>query len=636
MHTPQPFGDAQIYWQLGTPSCLTIQEPGKSFSLFIHLLSGAEGTIVSRNGEAGDWVYRLLIDAGNLVFEFKTDWCDEPLRLQIPVMRIGTDQPHGVLLRYSGPNLEMFVDGVLVDEEWPIGTPKADGPQTLVIDGVADQAALWPYALCNEQIETLSGGGDMVAQRELQIMGDELGTLQYWEPRDPNAFVGDCMPFYHDGIFHLFYLLDRRHHQSKWRYGAHQWAHASSTDLVNWEHHPLAIPITEEWEGSICTGSMFFWDGITYGFYATRTCDVSPAPLQCSVSTDGVHFEKSATLARLEPPYYPVSTRDPVVFYNEQDGLFHMLATTHLENLPVGARGGCLAHLVSSDLSNWKQTDPFIVPGYTDEPECADYFHWGDWYYLLFSNDGNARYRMSRYPMGPWHRREVDMFDGPQAIVMKTAEFTGNRRIGAAFVRRSDSVYAGKAIFREIIQHEDGTLGTAFVTEMIPEAGEPLKPLFVPLTSSASGHNRQIRICDEEGYGAAALHGLPKNIMIEMDICPAPGSSNYGVCVCSAYDGRQGHELRFDTNRRTVEWVTHGGAVPGAASRPAILHSVRQLDRPFHLTVIVKDDIVDMCIDGCRTLIARVQEFDGRSLLFNVQNADVTFDAVVVREILPI
>jgi hypothetical protein len=30
------------------------------------------------------------------------------------------------------------------------------------------------------------------------------------------AFAGDCIPFYHDGTFHLFYLFDRRHHGSKW------------------------------------------------------------------------------------------------------------------------------------------------------------------------------------------------------------------------------------------------------------------------------------------------------------------------------------------------------------------------------------------------------------------------------------
>ncbi len=39
-------------------------------------------------------------------------------------------------------------------------------------------------------------------------------TLQYFKPEGP-YFVGDCMPFYHDGTFRLFYLLDENHHAAR-------------------------------------------------------------------------------------------------------------------------------------------------------------------------------------------------------------------------------------------------------------------------------------------------------------------------------------------------------------------------------------------------------------------------------------
>ena len=84
--------------------------------------------------------------------------------------------------------------------------------------------------------------------------------MQYFKPSDP-FFVGDCMPFFHQGEFRLYYLLDENHHQSLGGLGGHQWAHASSTDLVNWDHHPLAIPITHDWGGSICTRSVFHHQG---------------------------------------------------------------------------------------------------------------------------------------------------------------------------------------------------------------------------------------------------------------------------------------------------------------------------------------------------------------------------------------
>ena len=184
------------------------------------------------------------------------------------------------------------------------------------------------------------------------------------------------MPFFHDGRFHLFYLFDRHHHASKWNLGAHQWAHASTLDLVHWEQHPMAVPITDESEGSICTGSVFFHEGVYYAFYAVRTCDGSPAPLHAATSADGIHFTKNPAIARLSAPYTGGSARDPIVFREQSTGLFHMLLTSSLKSPAIANRGGCLAHLVSQDLKSWEQREPFLVPGYPGEPECPDYFEW--------------------------------------------------------------------------------------------------------------------------------------------------------------------------------------------------------------------------------------------------------------------
>ena len=69
----------------------------------------------------------------------------------------------------------------------------------------------------------------------------------FWRPRGYNVYAGDCMLLWDGARLHLFYLFDRRHHTSKWNLGAHQYAHLSSTDLVNWDRHPLAIPLSHTW-----------------------------------------------------------------------------------------------------------------------------------------------------------------------------------------------------------------------------------------------------------------------------------------------------------------------------------------------------------------------------------------------------
>src|SRR5690349_23197660 len=84
--------------------------------------------------------------------------------------------------------------------------------------------------------------------QQLSIEMQRGSSVQYFAPGG-NQFVGDCMPWYHDGTFHLFYLLDEGHHQGLGGLGGHQWAHASTRDLVRWQHHPLALPLAEPWEG---------------------------------------------------------------------------------------------------------------------------------------------------------------------------------------------------------------------------------------------------------------------------------------------------------------------------------------------------------------------------------------------------
>src|SRR5262245_40224186 len=147
--------------------------------------------------------------------------------------------------------------------------------------------------------------------------------MQYFRPH--NQFnVGDTMPFFQDGTFHFLYLFDRGHHGARGGLGAHQWAHVTSRDLVHWTEQPLVVPIENDDEGSICTGSMFFHAGTYYAFYATRGWD-RVERLSASTSDDGVHFTKTQPNPFLIPPdKYVNGFRDPHVFRDDRTGLFHL------------------------------------------------------------------------------------------------------------------------------------------------------------------------------------------------------------------------------------------------------------------------------------------------------------------------
>lgn len=584
-----------------------------------------------------------------LAFDLETDWDlpinSRPLRVGIPVTLMGEDCWHDIVARFQKAKLDLFVDGALVDEEWPVGSMRLPDRSPLFIGaqecdngivsgfrGWVDHVAVWNRALSDGEITRLSGGPDETSQRGAEIQPASCAGLNYWKPSGCNSGVGDCMPFFHNGLFHLYYLFDRRHHGSKWGLGAHQWAHASTTDLVHWEHHPLAVPISHEWEGSVCTGSTFYHNGVFYAFYAVRMHNGAPGQISVSTSVDGVHFTKKGTLATLRAPYEPVSARDPKVFHDQAKGLFHMLITTSLVNPPVAGHGGCLAHLVSVDLHNWEQTDPFIVPGYTDQPECPDYFRWNDWHYLIFSNHGVARYRMARKPSGPWLRPKVDVFDGPQACVLKTAAFTDDRRIGVAWI--GEGGWAGHTVFREITQQADGSLRTKWVAEMVPAADGPLPLSFAALTQGSSFTGSSVSVSEPEGFGSIAAQGLPRNLLIHCRITPAAGTLAFGLCIrgCDNYSG--GHELRFEPLRAKVGW-RHPQASSIDEAWQACLYDVDGLDRPFILDVLAREDILDICIGNRRTLVVRVDPGpNGDRLFFFAQSGAVCVEDIEIRPLL--
>ena len=584
----------------------------------------AEGTtdtpIFSKHGGHHKLVYNLfctnLGGETSLGFELGTDYKDKPLQVSVPLKMIGVTVWHDVIVRFTGPKLELFVDGVLVDEEWPIGklrqgnnepcligAESTDGHVKSGLNGAIDHIALWNRALTDDEVVLLSGGADEVTRRDTQILGPENPCMQYWKPRGYNTNLGDCMPFFHDGRFHLFYLFDRRHHGSKWGLGAHQWAHASSKDLVHWEQHPMAIPITEQWEGSICTGSVFFHDGVYYAHYATRMPD-GRQHLAHATSSDGIHFDKIPPnpLASPQAGYDPMHYRDPLVF--EENGLFHMLVTARFTD----KRDGCIAQLLSKDLKTWDLAEPFLIPGRVTD--CPDYFEWNGYHYLF----AEFVYWMSREPLGPWTSPASDRLD--VLYVPKTAAFTGNRRIYVSWL--PDGGWAGNAVFRELIQHEDGTLGTRFVPEMTPKCGEALDLASMSVKPGVSVAEKCLR--------------APRDLRLTAQITPGSKRTRFGLSLHADAEKDRGCELWFDPAKRRVEFHADDSDAGKIKETNCAIDRVEGLDRPFALEVVVKGDIIDVCIDHRRTIITRYKG-DGEDLLFLTRDSGGFFDKLEIRSL---
>ena len=327
--------------------------------------------------------------------------------------------------------IELYINGEIKDEEWPAGN-------RLFEIGDLFTPELEVYA--SEYIECNADAPTVISTFE---------NAEGWYPGN-GVFVGDCMPYRRDDAYHVLYLKDRHHHGSKWRLGAHQWEHLSTEDFKTWKVHPMAVPITDPSEGSICTGSWIRHQNKEYLYYTVRMGRGIPAPVRRSVSTDGYHFEKDVEFGfSISDKYNRARARDPKVIKGE-DGLFHMLLTTGLTE----TNRGCLAHYVSKDLNTWEDFgEPLYISDDASHPECPDYFAYNGKYYLVFSLKGKAHYMMSDKPFEGFVMPEDPIV--PCASVPKCAEWDG-KLIFAGFKRMGG--YGGALTFKAATGDEKGEL----------------------------------------------------------------------------------------------------------------------------------------------------------------------------------
>ena len=297
--------------------------------------------------------------------------------------------------------ITLSVNGILRDEEWSYGNRLFE-----LGDSFTPEASI---EVC-EWTET--------AIEEPCVLST-FENAEGWQP-ESSVFVGDCMPYRREDEYHVLYLKDRHHHKSKWGLGAHQWAHISTKDFHTWSVHPMAVEITETWEGSICTGSWIKHENKEYLYYTVRRADRLPAPICRSISTDGYHFQKDPSFGfTISERYRQTSARDPKVI-RDQNGLFHMFLTTSLAK----EEKGCLAHYVSKDMEAWEDFgEPIYIAPDKSQPECPDYFEHDGKYYLIFSLGGKAHYMVSDEPFEGFVMPKAPII--PCASVPKCAEWNG-------------------------------------------------------------------------------------------------------------------------------------------------------------------------------------------------------------------
>lgn len=523
---------------------------------------------------------------------------------------------HEIVLLFSGVRWSMYVDGELVDNDFPWGYPEWGGQKEWRID---------PSFVNSAELCCPAPAPVRITLEE----PDAAHEIQYWTPKGHNAWVGDVVTFFHRGRYHVFYLYDRRGHKSKFGKGAHYFEHLSTDDLKNWVEHEAAVPIEHQWE-TFGTGTPFIFDGrlcLSYGLHTTRLYPVQQTTLPAMREYLAGHGATGALRYDTIPELYPAGSsysvsRDGISDFGKTHILFHpcenpSIYTTSDGRLRMLANYGERGTWESANIDRgWHVVNPDFPPG----RDCTFFFSLNGFDYIVGGFTGMWSKRSGepdncyRDMVAPG----LDLYNG--MCVPSVTEIGDGRLLMAGWVKVAN--WGGPLVIHELVQYPDGRLGTKWPVEVVP----------------ATVKSRVLaRRVDE-----TSLFDTPTgSFMLSFDVCPSPGGGAIGVSLLKGGEAGSGCELLIDSRTARAQYGTVGNG-----GRPSAKRSLREgcephencdyaienlvgTDTPFGVRMIVKHDrklggtLVDTEIAGQRTMISfrRGQSFD--SVLFRPEDLTV-------------
>ena len=443
----------------------------------------------------------------------------------------------------------------------------------------------------------------------------------FYKPQ--GAWAADFIPYYANGKYHLFYLLDWRNPKD---FGeGTPWYQISTTNFTQFTEHGMMLRrgTDEDQDLYVFTGSVVQGLGQYHIFYTGhnpyfRKQDRPEQGVMHAVSDDLITWRKVPADTFFAPldHYEMHDWRDPFVFWNEETSEYWMLLAARLKNGP-SRRRGCTALCSSKDLKRWEAREPFYSPGMYYTHECPDLFKMGHWWYFVFSEFSVrcvTRYRMAQSLSGPWLTPDDDQFDGRAFYAAKTAS-DGDRRyiFGWNPTREGEKDngswhWGGNLVVHEVIQQTDGTLAV-----QIPDS---INVLFSHQEAAqircGVGRLQQTdniaQLSSGSGFACAAAGMMPDQCLLSATIHLNDTCRGAGVMLRCSDDFEKAYYLRLEPaqNRLVFDMWPRAGDVPHMVEleRPLNMRAGQNVD----IQVAVEGTICEVYVDHRLALSTRLYD----------------------------
>jgi len=475
--------------------------------------------------------------------------------------------------------------------------------------------------------------------RTIGETGREYTTL--FKPA--NSWVGDPMPFYENGVFHVFYLNDARNSLPTF----HPWYKTTTTDFATFVGNGEAIPtgISTDQDGALGTGSVFKKDGVYYGFYTGHNGSLDPKEkIMLATSTDlKTWIKKPLFQLQASNGYDRNEFRDPIIIEDKTSGTYKMLiasrSTAGIIDTNVVPWRAVLAQYSSTNLIDWTLEKPFYEDTSTFMTECPDVFTMGNYQYIIYSNidDRMVHYKYRSIISNLWITPNNSKLDGIAFYAGRTVFDGVNRYIMGWCPTKNNSSdgsnydWAGSLVTHRLIQHTDGTFGVT-ITDGVSKKFTTDKVL-TPLKSIGSTVNNSNYILNASGVDKsyALFDRETKAFKIKTRI--SVGSSTqfgFGFGACGTQN--EVYSIVFDITKNQIrlEKSIKNGTSSAVISTLTQLPLAVPTNKQFDVTIVSENSVCVVYINDEIAFTNRIYKMSQNPWTIFTNNGEVTFSDLKV------
>jgi beta-fructofuranosidase len=433
---------------------------------------------------------------------------------------------------------------------------------------------------------------------------------------DPNG------PIFFHGRYHMFHQYNPQ--AAVW--GNMNWAHATSLDMIHWQHEPIALSPTPGGpdRDGVFSGSAVLDNGkptVVYTAVAPPTNDAD------ATLRDGVHtwretqclavaqdddlrtWQKVAEPIIAAPPAGLVVTgfRDPCLW--REDNQWMLIVGSGILH-----KGGAILLYNSPDLRHWTYLHPLIEgaptniksknPVETGEMwECPDFFPLGDKHVLLVSTMGKVRWKVGTYANQRFAAEKEGVVDWGSYYAAKTMLDADGNRILWGWIQetRSDAelIAAGWAGTMSLPR----VLSLNAENELQMEVAPVARQLRATLTGINSEHNPAIR---QKTLDSLRIHDLAAELKLELVPkadkisihLQSEAGQNFATIACANKSGRRDLHVNAIT-----------APLPGAVGSP------------IGLRLFLDGSVLEIFANETTSLTARIYQIPSGPLRIKIDGA---------------